>query len=188
MFKFRLKPSGANPSRPFSWRKDKYLKKRFHSAVYPDDIEALFYDYDSFLTDPLIEQMWVRIQRPLTAGVWEVILQNQPDELKSLQEGDPAIIRITRGIDYPVYLPRAAIEIRNDWYIGCQACGFDMLFGAPATLQARQFRNTPKDAVLEGLTTRCPFCKQIMMVIRWDAEIAGLPRKPRDTLASPLYR
>ena len=174
------------------WRSDPNLKGRFHPE-FPDDLQALFYDYESIPRRPDREMMWVQLTRQVTAGVYEGTLLNQPNELTGVRQNDQVMIRVAPGMSYPVYLPTRAARDRDGWGALCQKCGFDMLPCPPAGLIDTQFPNRPEDGQgeMQMFTTRCWACGQTMMVWRWatdDEELRNqLPPKPRDVLRSPLY-
>ena len=174
---------------PNPWRDDLLLKCRAHPE-FPDDFQAVFYDFETYLDDPFVEVMWVRLVRVVAPGAWEASLLNQPHKLRSVNAGDSAIVRLPRGTEHLVFLPREAVAERMRFGMSCQVCRFDMLFCSADALVKRQFGKERRAGAFQAVTTRCFACRQTMLVWRWDADPAihdRLPPKPSDPLISPLY-
>lgn len=148
------------------WRVDPALKTAAH-PTFPDDFEVLF----MFPAERALERMWVR-----TTGVDEAIggycgeLLNTSNCPGPLRAGAEVRFRAVSDQRSPFYVTPEMRANLDRWECQCTRCGFDMHFVPFEEIIAAQFKPPPgADGAhyeMEAFTTRCPVCRQTMMVGR----------------------
>jgi len=142
------------------WHQDPALKGHFHPEC-PDDLQALFF----FPETKAKEKIWVRLHKVAEEiQGYQGELLNQPHSTDSLKKGEFVYLRKSPGLPKPVYVSPSMKEDLIEWTMCCQQCGFDMLFHPVKQLAARQFPDAPMGSVPIAFGTRCPLCKQAMLV------------------------
>jgi hypothetical protein len=154
-----VKASGAVPRTP-PWRLDTELQGKFH-AKFPDDVAALFYFPDT----EGCEKMWVRITATDdSVGGYAGELLNSPRSALPLRAGDPVSIRVTPGLEDPLYIDPVVRANLTGWTCRCAKCGFDLVLIPVRELQRRQYPDLPPEAERLAFATRCAACGEGMLV------------------------
>jgi hypothetical protein len=164
------------PSRPRPvWRDDPALHGKF-SEQFPDDLCALFL----FPGHPA-ELMWVRLDGidPAVGGYAGRLL-NTPHAAAQGSSlpvaGDRVTIRVVQGVEHPIHVDDIIRENLREWSSRCHSCGCDVVPIPIRELIRRQFPQLPAGGELKSMTTRCPFCRQTMVISK-----RGLPLDDPDT-------
>jgi hypothetical protein len=114
-----LKYYGPQGNIGHPWRNDPSLIGKFHPG-YPNDIQAMFY----FPKHGKTEAMWVRLQavdREINGYIGTLL--NQPYTPSTLSKGMRVTIRVTTGVDYPVYISEITRRNLREWKAACSVWG-----------------------------------------------------------------
>ena len=150
------------------WRSHPRLKGRFHPQHY-DDLQVLVHDGGPRLADKPPELVWVTVTAS-DGDIFRGRVLSQPHGLARVRQGDEIRFLVPDGGNHPILVSQKYLDERRDWVINpCNRCGLSELFDAPSDLIERLFPNRSGEEVPEALTSFCPLCGGVQVVIRKEA-------------------
>jgi hypothetical protein len=187
---------GPQPDPESPWRKDPYLKDRFHET-HPDDLQVMVHDGEPRRTGGSPEMCWVRVLRAepgpsrralyspghtklsqeefaqrYSGDTWVYVgrLLNAPHQLFTVQQGEEIRFLTGSRLLHPLYVTALYLQEREHWRIApCSNCGMSEAFDPPSIMARFRFPDMPPEAEVETFTSFCPFCEGVQLFARGDA-------------------
>jgi hypothetical protein len=187
---------GPQPDPESTWRKDPYLKDRFHEC-HPEDLQVMVHDGELRRTGVTPEMCWVRVLRAepgpsrralyspghtqlsqeefaqrYSGDTWVYVgrMLNAPQQLHSVRQGEE--IRFITGarLLYPLYVTPLYLQEREHWRIApCNQCGTSEAFDPPSIMARFRFPDLPPGTEVKSFTAFCPMCDGVQLFSRVDA-------------------
>jgi hypothetical protein len=163
-----LRESAGGTIRASPWRLDPEMHGRFHPR-FPDDVTALF-----FLRETgQLERMWVRLTGTdeEVGGYWGELLNTATGGAPAA--GERVCVRLTPGLDDPLYVDAVTRANLTEWAGQCAKCGFDLVMLDVRQMQRQQYPDMPPEALRLAFSSRCAACGNGMLVRPRTAETSA---------------